>query len=141
MTYFLEKHWKSSSYNPNDNSSICFALIRPCKHSHDDIRRFYRGLGPIKELWLNGCILDFYPERGRCSLSYPNFKTFEEFMIYANVDLKIAIDFENYVVEEGSDYDCKHHFIKTIDAIDNTIVSCNKLLMQKFNEHYAGNLI
>ena len=95
-----------------------------------------------KSITHEGAIMSWYPRDPHFSYNSSfhghnhNFKTIEEFMIYANVNNQIEPLFENWVVND--DYSKSWH-AKTIDLKTNETLYDNiKLLLKKLKDDYKG---
>ena len=81
-----------------------------------------------------GCVLSWWPqESGLHYINNPDFRSFEEFMVYANVNKNIVPLIENWLVE----YEYKTYFAKTIDLKKNEVLYDGQdKLLKKLSEQY-----
>lgn len=133
--YVLEKIWKFKPDIKLSQDDIDEILIRPCNVSYNVYRRFSLGL-PTRCATIihEGCALSWWPhDSGLHYANHPDFKSFEEFMIYANVNKNITPLIENWLVE----YEYRTYFVKTIDLKKNEVLYDGQdKLLKKLSEQY-----
>lgn len=125
--YVLEKLWKYKPGLKLSQDNIYEVLIRPCNVSYRTYKAFFSGHNvKCRTVTHGGCVLSWYPsEDGISFYKQPIFKTFEEFMIYANVNKCIFPAIENWIVR-GENY--LTYYVKTID------LKTNEVLYDKIND-------
>lgn len=139
--YVLEKLWKYKPGIKLSQDNMYEALIRPCNVSHRTYRAFSLGHAiKNKTITHEGCVLSWWPYSS--SITYhrqPDFKSFEEFMVYANVDKCIIPTIENWLVLDDNH---RSYYVKTIDLKANEVLY-DKIddLLKKLDEQYHKHLV
>lgn len=126
--YILEKIWNYSSDMNFDQSTLHEVLIRPCNVSYRTYRNFALGnlvAGKHFEYIIHEpCIMDWMPNSKYHALDVlPDLtecKSFEEFMIYANLNKCIFPLIENWYVRSSLNYDT--YVVKKIDLKTNEVL-------------------
>ena len=139
--YTLEKTWKYKPGIKLDMSNVYEILIRPCNVSYKTYRRFALGLPTrCKTIMHEGCVLSWWP-KDSSQLKFETHlacKTFEEFMLHANINMNINPLFENWIIAE----EYNRRYVKTIDLKTNEVLYDNvDKALKQFNEHYRRHLI
>lgn len=109
--YILEKGWKVSLSNFSfTKDNFDYALIRPCNVDYKTYKNFTLGKSStVKSVIHEGCIASWYADSRMIYAGAP--KTFEEFMIDANVNLQAFPLIENWMFE----HNWRNFTVKTID--------------------------
>lgn len=122
MTYFLEKNYCIDLDGNITPSKYAFALVRPCCWSYSKVLDFLTGHGKKNEsLVLQGQVAMFNNCNFNCSLHAPTFKTFEEWLIYLNIQKGIFPDFEDTRIYNNNIHG-EEYIAKTVDLRTNTVI-------------------
>ena len=130
--YVLEKIWKFKPGIKLAQDNIYEILIRPCNVSYNVYRRFSLGLPTRTRIVTHeGCVMAWWsPSSDMHSCSNNKSKTFEEFMVIANIK-NIFPDMENWLIN----YEWNSYFVKTIDLKKNEVLYDNQdTILAKLNE-------
>ena len=139
--YILEKIWK---YKPGivlKASNVHEVLIRPCNVSYDIYRNFLlKPTTSCKTIEHGGYVLAWcpdYPATYKSSLR-PKVKSFEEFMIYANINMNITPLVENWIVND----EYSHIYAKTISLKTNEVWYDNvQRALKRLDEQHKMRLV
>ena len=132
--YILEKIWHFEPNMKFTDNAIYEVLIRPCNVSYRTYCRFVLNL-PVrcKCIIHEGCVLSFFPNDNVKSYVDPNFKTLDEFMIYADLKCFTPLIENHLVIDERH----QSYYAKTIDLKNNKVIyDKEKDVLMKLNEHY-----
>ena len=124
--YVLEKKWEYFSGINLEKDEPIECLIRPCNVSHDEYVNFMLGkqikyFNVIHEGAV--CIWDKQSNVKSCGPIRHDFATFEELMVYANVNLRIFPTIENWLIKD--EYSWTTFYAKTIDLNANKTIYDN----------------
>lgn len=138
--YVLEKKWEYFSGLNLEKDEPVACLIRPCNVSHDEYVKFMLGK-PVKcfNIIHEGavCIWEKHSNVKSCGPIRHDFATFEELMIYANVNLNIFPTIENWLIKD--EYSWTTFYAKTIDLNANkTIYDNTQRILEKMRELSLG---
>ena len=111
-TYVLEKTWKIESKDFKfDLNKFDYALIRPCNIPYKTYRDFSLGKKTrCKQIVHEGCVAYWYADDRLPALG-SSFKTFEEFLVNANINKQAVPEFENWQF----DFNWKTYTVRIID--------------------------
>ena len=138
--YVLEKKWEYFSGLNLEKDEPVACLIRPCNVSHDEYVKFMLGksvkyVNVIHEGAV--CIWDKQSNVMPCGPIRHDFATFEELMIYANVNLNIFPTIENWLIKD--EHSWTTFYAKTIDLNANKIIYDNtQYILEKMRELSLG---
>jgi hypothetical protein len=138
--YVLEKIWKFKPDLKISQDNMYEVLIRPCNVSYRTYRAFILGYNvKCQSISHEGCVLSWRPLNDISYCKQPNFKTFEEFMIYANVNKCVFPAIENWLIrsENYSTYYVKTIDLKTNEVLYDKIDDVLKKLSEQCNKSFA----
>ena len=137
--YVVDKIWQYKPGLKLDVNDVNEIAIRPCDASYKTYRRFSLGLPTrCKTIAHGSAVMLWMPKINFCSHALPHFKTYEEFVVYANVNKCIVPLFENWSISGG------YHqlYCKTIDLKTHEVLYDNiNNVMKRFNEQHDMHLV